>query len=91
MADFTRLSPQVYLYPGTKRPALIPENALALRHNSDQAFGDGSHPTTRLCAGAVDLLCRLQNGRFFSFENQFNREDDGEPFESYEFHHQSLR
>ena len=21
-------------------------------------FGDGSHPTTRLCAGAVDLLCR---------------------------------
>jgi len=22
------------------------------------AFGDGSHPTTRLCAGAVDLLCR---------------------------------
>jgi ribosomal protein L11 methyltransferase len=24
----------------------------------DIAFGDGSHPTTRLCAGAVDLLCR---------------------------------
>jgi ribosomal protein L11 methyltransferase len=23
------------------------------------AFGDGSHPTTRLCAGAVDLFCRL--------------------------------
>lgn len=21
-------------------------------------FGDGSHPTTRLCAGAVDVLCR---------------------------------
>jgi ribosomal protein L11 methyltransferase len=21
-------------------------------------FGDGSHPTTRLCAGALDLLCR---------------------------------
>jgi ribosomal protein L11 methyltransferase len=21
-------------------------------------FGDGSHPTTRLCAGVVDLLCR---------------------------------
>jgi len=21
-------------------------------------FGDGSHPTTRLCAGAVDFLCR---------------------------------
>jgi ribosomal protein L11 methyltransferase len=23
-------------------------------------FGDGSHPTTRLCASAVDLLCRLR-------------------------------
>lgn len=25
-------------------------------------FGDGSHPTTRLCAGVVDLLCRQQPG-----------------------------
>jgi len=25
-------------------------------------FGDGSHPTTRLCAGAVDLLCRQRPG-----------------------------
>jgi ribosomal protein L11 methyltransferase len=25
-------------------------------------FGDGSHPTTRLCAGAVDLLCRQRIG-----------------------------
>jgi ribosomal protein L11 methyltransferase len=24
-------------------------------------FGDGSHPTTRLCAAAVDLLCRQQS------------------------------
>jgi ribosomal protein L11 methyltransferase len=29
----------------------------------DEAFGDGSHPTTRLCAGAVDLLCRLNQPR----------------------------
>ena len=26
-------------------------------------FGDGSHPTTRLCAGAVDLLCRQRQPR----------------------------
>lgn len=26
-------------------------------------FGDGSHPTTRLCAGAVDLLCRQRKFR----------------------------
>lgn len=26
-------------------------------------FGDGSHPTTRLCAGAVDLTCRLRGPR----------------------------
>jgi ribosomal protein L11 methyltransferase len=26
-------------------------------------FGDGSHPTTRLCAGAVDLTCRLRAPR----------------------------
>lgn len=25
-------------------------------------FGDGSHPTTRLCAKAVDLLCRQRPG-----------------------------
>ncbi|MBS0421755.1 MAG: 50S ribosomal protein L11 methyltransferase [Proteobacteria bacterium] len=25
-------------------------------------FGDGSHPTTRLCAAAVDMLCRQQPG-----------------------------
>lgn len=37
---------------------------LAQRSNADGlfVFGDGSHPTTRLCAGAVDLLCRQQLG-----------------------------
>jgi len=26
-------------------------------------FGDGSHPTTRLCAGVLDLLCRQRQRR----------------------------
>jgi ribosomal protein L11 methyltransferase len=28
------------------------------REATGAVFGNGSHPTTRLCAGAVDLLCR---------------------------------
>jgi len=60
VTNLTQLSPQVYLYSGDEKPSSIPKSALTLRHVSDEAFGDGSHPTTRLCAGAVDLLCRLQ-------------------------------
>ena len=29
---------------------------------SGAVFGDGSHPTTRLCAAAVDLICRQRPG-----------------------------
>ncbi len=47
---------------GSPRPAL-PEGGLALAQivphtGGPFVFGDGSHPTTRLCAGVVDLLCR---------------------------------
>jgi ribosomal protein L11 methyltransferase len=31
---------------------------LALAQQKSAAFGDGSHPTTRLCAAVVDQLCR---------------------------------
>jgi ribosomal protein L11 methyltransferase len=37
---------------------LLPENGIALQQIRGDAFGDGTHPTTRLCAGAVDLYCR---------------------------------
>lgn len=52
------------------RVALFPQNASISRtegciylpeppdeRSSRFVFGDGSHPTTRLCAGALDLLC----------------------------------
>lgn len=53
-----RLSPRVTLYEAGQPPGDTTPGGLALLHVRDQAFGDGSHPTTRLCAGAVDLLCR---------------------------------
>lgn len=42
---------------------MVEEGWLALPQLDARAvFGDGSHPTTRLCAGAVDLLCRQRPG-----------------------------
>jgi ribosomal protein L11 methyltransferase len=52
------LSPRVFLY-GADDP--LPETidgAIALRTLPHSVFGDGSHPTTRLCAVAVDHICR---------------------------------
>jgi ribosomal protein L11 methyltransferase len=58
-----RLSPLVVVYPfGSARPP-VPEQGLALPELASEAFGDGSHPTTRLTAGAVDLLCRQRRPR----------------------------
>ena len=52
------LSPRIFLHAsGTAAPPL-PEGGLALSILLSTAFGDGSHPTTRLIAGALDLLCR---------------------------------
>jgi ribosomal protein L11 methyltransferase len=59
-----QLSPRVYLLETdqtTATDSTIIENVLTLRQIRSRAFGDGSHPTTRLCAGAVDLLCRRSN------------------------------
>lgn len=57
-----RLAPRVYVHaPGLAVPAL-PAGAIALAQAPGPAFGDGSHPTTRVCAGAVDLLMFERRG-----------------------------
>lgn len=58
-----KVAPRIRLYPAGSAPPPVEEGGLALPHlvrgvASNSVFGDGSHPTTRLCAGAVDQLCR---------------------------------
>src|SRR6266702_7843513 len=58
-----KVAPRITMYrSGTALPSMdegwlalaqLPRNAAG-----PTAFGDGSHPTTRLCAGVVDFLCR---------------------------------
>jgi ribosomal protein L11 methyltransferase len=57
------LAPRITLYRFGSPPPSMEQGWLALPQLPQEAaghtvFGDGSHPTTRLCAGAVDLLCR---------------------------------
>src|SRR5689334_9765566 len=57
------LAPRIRLYAaGSPRPALDPGWLALAQYGQDGAagivFGDGSHPTTRLCAAVVDQLCR---------------------------------
>lgn len=53
------ISPRIQLYPAGSHPLPREEGWLSLPVLASGAvFGDGSHPTTRICAGAVDLLCR---------------------------------
>jgi ribosomal protein L11 methyltransferase len=57
------LAPRISIHAlGSAAPA-VDDGWLALAQlpresTSNAVFGDGSHPTTRLCAGVVDLLCR---------------------------------
>ncbi len=51
------------LYPFGQGPPAVEPGWLALAQlpsppGRPAVFGDGSHPSTRLCAAAVDLLCR---------------------------------
>ena len=59
----SQVAPRIVVYPrGAAAPSLAPGwIALPLLPPVDgqpAVFGDGSHPTTRLCATAVDLYCR---------------------------------
>lgn len=58
-----QISPRIWVFElGTPPPNLGP-GSLALPEIPSRAFGDGSHPTTRLCAGAVDHLCRQNRAK----------------------------
>lgn len=70
MSDrLTRLAPRVFLRHidaadgRVHPPAAVPEGSMVLPQLRSPAFGDGTHPTTRLCARAVDLLCRQRAPR----------------------------
>ncbi len=57
-----RVAPRVHLYPAGATPP-SPRDVLALPTLPSAAFGDGTHPTTRLCARAVDYRCRCRRPR----------------------------
>ena len=63
-----QLSPRVLLYEVNQPQPELRDGWIALPHVRDKAFGDGSHPTTRICAGAIDLLCQqlARQGNDFS-------------------------
>jgi ribosomal protein L11 methyltransferase len=57
------LAPRIRMYPSSTQAPELAEGWLSLPQLTSEngfgvVFGDGSHPTTRLCAGVLDVLCR---------------------------------
>lgn len=53
-----KLSPLVHVFSAGSPSPTLRQGEIALAQVPSTAFGDGSHPTTGLCATAVDFLCR---------------------------------
>ena len=55
----------VFLHPPHRIPNETPAGSILLPQNPGETFGDGTHPTTRLSARAVDYWCRIYKPRSF--------------------------
>ena len=62
-----KLAPLVWTYDaGAEVAGLasdLPSRAMLLPQVDSRAFGDGTHPTTRVCVGALDFLARRDRPR----------------------------
>ena len=57
--ELIRVAPMVIIHPPDRFPDSIPAGSIILPQLPGDVFGDGSHPTTRLSARAVDYWCRV--------------------------------